>query len=221
MFKHGQGKPTTEGVMSFDETTYLILVLRYKELANAPGSGEESVPFDIDGHITEHDTGVIDSDYMNSRFTKYLKALKSGQSKEALAELHKTFATLTQEEQKYANIFLHDIQRGDVNIDKEKTLRDYITEYQSRAKKDQIHRMTDLIGIDEEKLQRMMELTITTATINEFGRYDDLKATIDKSKAKAYLESLSGTTVKMKDVNIKIGKLLRAFIFEGGFDLEE
>ncbi len=81
--------------------------------------------------------------------------------------------------------------------------------------------MTDLIGIDEEKLRRMMELTITTATINEFGRYDDLKATIDKSKAKAYLESLSGTTVKMKDVNIKIDKLLRAFIFEGGFDLEE
>lgn len=173
VFKHGQGKPTTKVVMSFAETTYLILVLRYKELANAPGSGGESVPFDIDGHITEHDTGVIDSDYMNSRFTKYIKALKSGQSKEALAELHKTFATLTQEEQKYANIFLHDIQRGDVKIDQEKTLRDYITEYQARAKKDQIHRMADLIGIDEEKLRRMMELTITTATINEFGRYDD------------------------------------------------
>ena len=29
-----------------------------------------------------------------------------------LDDLHKTFATLTQEEQKYANIFIHDVQNG-------------------------------------------------------------------------------------------------------------
>lgn len=37
---------------------------------------------------------------------------------------HKTFATLSQEEQKYANIFLHDIQRGDVEVTVGKSLRD-------------------------------------------------------------------------------------------------
>ena len=46
----------------------------------------------------------------------------------------RSFALLSQEEQKYANIFLHDIERGDVNPEEEKTLRDYITEYQYRAK---------------------------------------------------------------------------------------
>ena len=44
---------------------------------------------------------------MNSRFNKYLKLLQSDEATEstkskALAELHKTFAMLTQEEQKYA-----------------------------------------------------------------------------------------------------------------------
>ena len=45
-----------------------------------------------------------------------------------LDELHKSFATFTQEKQKYANIFLHDVQNGDVVVDEGKTLRDYITD---------------------------------------------------------------------------------------------
>lgn len=75
---------------------------------------------------------------MNSRFEKYLKLLhNNSEAKDlALSELHKFFATLTQEEQKYANIFLHDIQRGDIVVEKGKTLRDYITEYQVKAGND-------------------------------------------------------------------------------------
>ena len=82
---------------------------------------------------------------------------------------------MNQEEQKYANIFLHDVQRGDVFVEEGKTLRDYITEYQFKAKNDQIHRFADTIGIDEDKLRCMMELKLTETNINEFGRLDELK----------------------------------------------
>lgn len=53
---------------------------------------------------------------MNSCFNRYLKALseKSENLDEITGELHKSFAKLTLEKQKYANIFLHDIQNGDV-----------------------------------------------------------------------------------------------------------
>ena len=61
--------------------------------------------------------------------------------KQAEDELHKTFATLSLEEQKFANIFLHDIQSGDIEPEEGKTFRDYITEYLSKAKDDQIHRV--------------------------------------------------------------------------------
>ena len=69
---------------------------------------------------------------MNSRFDKYMKLIHQDDAtaeaqEEALNELHKTFAALTQDEQKYANIFLHDIQRGDVSVEEGKSLRDYIT----------------------------------------------------------------------------------------------
>jgi type I restriction enzyme R subunit len=70
---------------------------------------------------------------MNSRFNKYLKLMNRDPKPEkklidqALDDLHRTFATLTQEEQKYAGLFPRDIERGDVVVEEAKTLRDYIT----------------------------------------------------------------------------------------------
>ncbi len=130
------------------------------------------IPYDLVGYLTEIDTGVIDANYMNSRFDKYLKLIRQeGSSEESIgqakAELHKTFVAFTQEEQKYANIFLRDIERGDVIAEDGKTLRDYITEYQFRAKDDPIHRFATIFGLDKDKLRNMMELNLNEATINE------------------------------------------------------
>lgn len=216
--------------MEFDENNYLILVLRYKELFSGgddndgSGGGDDDVPYDLAGYITEIDTGMIDADYMNSRFEKYMKLLNiEGVTPEELdqaeTELHKTFATLSQEEQKYANIFLHDIQRGDVAVSEGKTLRDYITEYISRAKDDQIHRLAEALGLDEAKLRNIMSLQLNASNINEFGRYDDLKKTVDKSKAKAYFEKLEGRKIIPPKVNVKVDNLLRDFILSGGFEI--
>lgn len=212
--------------MTFDEKTYLVLVLRYKELSGGGGGGTgDDVPYDLVGYITEIDTGLIDADYMNSRFEKYLKLLNlEGASAEAVeqaeTELHKTFATLSQEEQKYANIFLHDIQRGDVAITEGKTLRDYITEYLSKAKDDQIHRVAVALGVDEVKLRNIMSLQLNSTNINEFGRYDDLKKAVNKAKAKEYFEKIEGTKIIPPKVNVKVDNLLREFILGGGFEIE-
>ena len=63
-------------IMSFDENDFLTLAQRYKELASSasdePG-GHEDMMYDLSGYLVEIDTGVIDADYMNSRFVKYLK----------------------------------------------------------------------------------------------------------------------------------------------------
>lgn len=215
--------------VEFNENMYLVLAQRYKELktpGNPPGNpgGDPEVPYDLEGYLIEIDTGVIDSNYMNSRFEKYLKLLDDGVSKELLyaaqEELHKSFATLSQEEQKYANIFLHDIQRGDVKAEKEKTLRDYITEYQYRAKNDQIHSFSLLFSLDEEMLRNMMELNLTEANLNAFGRFDELKKTVDKSKAKQYFESVEQTKLIQPKVNMKTDKILREFLLSGGFEVE-
>ena len=208
--------------LHLDETTYLILALRYKELfsGGSGGTGVEDVPYEIDSYLTEINTGVIDANYMNSRFKKYIKALQDGTETAAvLDELHKSFATLTQEEQKYANIFLHDVQNGDVIVDEGRTLRDYITEYMTSAKNDQIHRFATAIGVDETILRSFMQSKITEANINEFGKFDTLKATVDTEKAKTFLEMIEGKPIKKFQINMKIDQMLRRFILEGGFDI--
>ena len=225
-FVLNESDETYEVTMDFDENLFLVLSQRYKELPTGGGGGDDGEPpYDLVGYLTEIDTGVIDSEYMNSRFNKYLKLLKRdgvpGELLEqAKAELHKTFAVLSQEEQKYANIFLHDIERGDVIPNGEKTFRDYITEYQYQAKNDQVHRLAIELGLNEEKLREMMGLNLTEFNINEFGRLDELKKSVDKQKAKAFFEEKEGVKLIPPKVHMKIDRLLRKFILSGGFDVE-
>ena len=220
-FGKGSGKSMVE--LRFTHEQYLTLALRYKELASGGGGGGLDIPFDIDGHLTEIYTDKIDADYMNFRFQKFLKTLQSGDDAEAinitLAELHRSFATLTQEEQKIAEIFLHDIQRGDVVIDSARPFKEYITEYQLKAKTREIDAITQLFGLDKTKLSALMNTNITEANINDYGRFDDLKATVDRAKAKAYFEALEGQEIPMLRVNIKTANLLQKFIIGGGLEL--
>lgn len=214
-------------VRLYDEKTYLILVQRYKELfTTTPGTDPSDNVFDIQSYITEIDTGFIDNDYMNSKFNKYVKILSQpgiteDEINKVKDEVHKTFATLSAEEQKYANIILHDIEAGDFTIkDDEKTLRDYITDYMNQAKNDQIHKMADALGLDEQLLRECVLLKLNKTNLNEFGRFDKLLNTVDKSKALRYFERAEQKKILPPKVNMKVSNLLTKFILDGGFDIE-
>jgi hypothetical protein len=102
------------------------------------------------------------------------KNIDKEQMQKTLDDLHKSFAILTQEEQKYANIFLHDVQSGNIIVEEGKTIRDYISQYLFEAKNDQIFRISKALGLDERKLRNMMDSGVNELNINEFGRFDDL-----------------------------------------------
>ena len=216
------GKDTATLVITQEQ--YLTLLQRYKELGKTSNSSGGGIPFDISSHITEIDTGKIDSDYMNTRFDKYLKVLE-GDDEEAkektLLELQKSFASLSQVEQKFAEIFLRDIHRGDVEIDPNRTFRDYLTAYQANAQDAEIMRLVEALGIDIEKLKELMSANATEANLNEYGRLDELKETIDKQKAKTYLESATGEKLSPAKVNIRAATLLRNFLLDDDFKLED
>lgn len=213
--------------VELDEQTYRVLLIRYNELfdcGGGGGGGNAEVPYDIPGFPMPIETGTIDSEYMNSRFEKFKKILNQGGSagaalERAKEELHKTFATLTQEEQKYANLFLNDILRGDINPEAGKTFRDYITEYMIKAQDDRIHRFAAQFGMEEGLLRSMLSIKLTDSNINEFGRFDKLIKTADKQMAEAYFSAVEGKKIPPPKVNIMLDKLLRDFLKRGGFDL--
>lgn len=215
-------EPKQSIAVAITELQYLTLLQRYKELGAGSGGAGESIPFDIDSHITEIDTGRIDADYMNSRFAKYLRELQSGDgiSKEAtLTELHRSFTSLSQEDQKFAEIFLHDIQRGDVKIDPSRTFRDYLVAYKGRAKKKDVAAIVAALGVDAKKLAALMEIHVTEVNINEYGRFDDLRGTIDAQRAKDHFERVEGRPLPMFKINIRAANLLRDFLILGVLSL--
>ena len=113
------------------------------------------------------------------------------------------------------------MQNGDVTVEENKTLRDYITEYMARAKNDQIHRFATAIGMDEEALRSFMQLHVTAADINDFGKFDQLKATVDMDKARSFFEQQEGTPIKRFKVPMMVHHLLLRFILDGGYDIEK
>ncbi|MBW8192002.1 HsdR family type I site-specific deoxyribonuclease [Neiella marina] len=222
----GENGTEHEVTLAIDEQTYLSLALRYKELASkgdGGGAGGGDVPFDISGYLTEIDTGKIDADYMNSRFDKYLKELNQHNDQASieltLNELHKSFSSLTQAEQKYAKLFLHDLQRGDAKLIEGHTFRDYINTYKDNAENAQINAIVNALGLDKSQLISLLNDSVNEKNLNNFGRFDALKDTVDKAKAKVYFEKLDGLSIPPFKLNIRIDQFLKQFIFAQADDL--
>lgn len=213
-----------EVTLAIDEQTYLSLILRYRELVakgESIGARGGDVPFDVSGYLTEIDTGKIDANYMNSRFDKYLKELNQNSIniENTLNELHKSFASLSQSEQKYAKLFLHDLQRGDAWLIDGHTFRDYINIYKDNAENAQMNMVVDALGLDKKLLLTLMSDRVNENNLNDFGRFDALKETVDKAKAKAYFEKQDGITISLFKLNIRIEQFLKQFIFSRTDDL--
>ena len=210
--------------LKFDEHTFDTLLQRYKELSRGRDAGDNvDEAYDIDPYLMSLSTEKIDSDYMDKRFKTYVKLLNDHADEETinhmLNELHRSFSSLSQEEQKFANLLLKDIQNHDLVVSDEKNVREYIVEYQTRAKSDQISTFAERLGIYEQKLRQIMEKHVTEEDINAFGQYDELIQNIDIETAKRYFDEKENTDIPKRKVRAKLDHLLRTFILEGGFDI--
>lgn len=207
---------------------YNILQQRYRELQRGRGvdDQEEEITFPIDPYLTEENTGVIDNDYMNARFEKWKKPLSDPsvpqeEKEKMLADLHKSYAFLSQEDQKYANIFLHDVQTGDVHLVPDRSFRDYIVMYEKNAKSEQVKRVVKYLGVSETQLTDMMKAHLTKNKLNEYGRFDALKATVVRDKAQTYFSQVDGKMLPPFLVSNRVDKLLTDFILADGFDIPD
>lgn len=208
--------------MQFSHDDYLTLAARYRELYEGGdgGSSSSNLPYEIDAHLTEIETGAIDYAYMNSRFDKYLKELHrdvidEDRLQKLLDDVHKSFAFLSQEEQRYANQFLRDVQSGDLKYNICKSFHDYIIDYMNKAQEGKIHILAQNFGLDADLLKEMADARLTDHNIDEFGRYTRLKASVNRVLAKAYFQQREGNPLTPPRINMKIDEILRRFILTG------
>ena len=195
--------------LNFDQETYDKLLARYKDLFKEEPSGggsSDEVPFDLRSYINEIETDKIDQNYMNERFKKWLKAIGSMEEAAALEELHHSFATLSKEDQKFAELFLHDVQSGDIELDPNLALSDYIADYKQKDANDKVEKVIQNLGLDSDLLRTMLARKYTRENL-DLGRLNSLKATVDREKAKVYFNE-----ERMIFLNKQIDEFLREFI---------
>ena len=195
--------------LDFDQETYDKLLARYKDLfkeSPSNGGGSDDVPFDLRSHINEIETDKIDQNYMNARFEKWLKTIGGIEEAAALEELHHSFATLSKEDQKFAELFLHDVQSGDIKLDPNLALSDYITTYKQKDANDKVLKIIKDLGLDGDLLRALLARKYTGENL-DLGRLNDLKETVDREKAKVYFNE-----DRIFYLNIRIDEFLRELI---------
>ena len=195
--------------LNFDQETYDKLLARYKDLFKeslSGGGGSDDVPFDLRSHINEIETDKIDQNYMNARFEKWLKTIGGIEEAAALEELHHSFATLSKEDQKFAELFLHDVQSGDIKLDPNLALSDYITAYKQKDANDKVLKVIKDLGLNGALLLQLLERKYTRENL-DLGKLNALKATVDREKAKVYFNE-----ERMIFLNKRIDEFLREFI---------
>ena len=196
--------------LNFDQETYDKLLARYKDLfkeePSGGGGGSDEVPFDLRSHINEIETDKIDQNYMNARFEKWLKTIGGIEEAAALEELHHSFATLSKEDQKFAELFLHDVQSGDIKLDPNLALSDYITTYKQKDANDKVLKVIKGLGLDGDLLRALLARKYTSENL-DLGRLNDLKETVDREKAKVYFNE-----ERIFYLNIRIDEFLRELI---------
>ena len=141
-----------------------------------------------------------------------------------MEELHRSFASLSQEDQRFAELFLGDVQSGEVKVDANKTFREYVSEYRRRAQDSRVHRFAESFGLDEALLRKLVDLGSSEESIDEFGRFSRLLDSADRDLAKAYFEQKEGRAVPAFRVSVMLDKLLRDFVLGrekggGGIDI--
>lgn len=194
---------------------------RGKDLATTSiNVDENNIGYDITPYITEYDNVKINTEYLDSKFKKYIKNLNEETetneiTEKALVELKNSFAYLSEEQQKFAKMIIEDIKNNKIQIEKGKSFIDYINEYQEKAKNDEIEKIVELLGLSEEKLRRMLALHLTEASINEYGYLDDLVNTVNMQKLKEYLQQKENKSVNGIKLRLRARSFIKNYILYG------
>lgn len=182
IYKFVHGNAIISLRVNLSEEEYNILLVRYKEtiVEVPPGEPPIEVIYNINTNIIENSSIKIDYDYMESKFKKYIKALQINNNDDlslinsVFDELRHSFAFLSQDDQKIANIIIHDIQSGDLIIHESDTFNELMTTYKLSRKANNITEFSKLWGIPEDQLKHFIEESKNYSNLNEYGRLDQL-----------------------------------------------
>ena len=206
--------------LKFNQDTYEILLQRYKELpaSEGRGTGVGPIPLYLEGNSNALEDMDINADYMNKNFEKWRKILQQPnvseeEKSEVLTELHHSFMHLSQDDQKFANLILHDIDTGTLIMKPDKSFSDYIVEYKINSKNKNARRVSEAFGVDLDLLISLCEGEY------ELSQLSLLEDTIKWDIAHEFFVTRYGKPLKQSRLGILLHEYLKQFIDSHGADV--
>lgn len=207
--------------IEFDEETYNKLLLRYKEIEKRPPSppvpGKDPVVFDVDPNIRDKNARLLDYNYLNEKFKKFVKALGKENTTKAREELHYLFASLNKDEQKIANIILTDIESGNLKWEEGFSLSDYMNIYRDDKEEKDINLVVSTFGWDKKQFIKLIKNMVPEQAVTSALFYDLVK-NADQIKAQKYFEK-QGKKLGKFNLEVEVFKKLKEMILTKDFEL--
>lgn len=142
-----------------------VLYMRYKDLMLARNESQDiktgRLGYDLMASLSEVEKDKIDADYLEQHFRQVIPTLvgdfEDAIKDMAIQEFQEQLATLSAEQQEYAYIIIEDIRDGKLEVD-EKTLRELIAEYQTKAENQAIITFANTYGLDVTILHKIYHI---------------------------------------------------------------
>lgn len=181
-------------LIPFDEKTYRILKMRYEDLptGRSGGGGKSLAGFAIDTDVSSMEMEKIDADYLEKQFQIITiaqieaKEDSANRQAEAIKDIRDNLNTMPARLQKWAKMVLSDIESGRLKVEKGKTFRDYIAEYESDTVQNALAAETEKFGLDYNMLLEVYQNTTSEKNINDQNRLSNLEASADVRKVMEY-----------------------------------
>ncbi|CCZ66273.1 type I restriction enzyme endonuclease subunit [Mediterraneibacter gnavus CAG:126] len=125
---------------------------------------------------------------------------------------------LSQEEQRYAERFIHAVESGQAKLIPDKTFRDYITDYMKADEHARINRVVRRLGCYYALLKELLDRHATPSNIDDRGTFTELKKSVNKTKAENFFRKVFKENYVPLRLPIYSEEYLRDFIFSGGKD---
>lgn len=204
-------------ILELDEETFNILLQRYKEIERK-NNPKGYIYYDVDTYIIETATSIINFEWLEERFKKYLISLNNKEDVQKIKEeLAQTFPSLPQKQQKYAIILLNEIDNGIIKLESNKKFIDYLNDYIKDLKDTKILKFSKILGIDAELVEE--KLLIYNSNDRQQAIRKETKEKSNKETVKAYFEEKEGKEIDGFSVNLKLSSLIEEF-FESNGEME-
>lgn len=194
---------------------YAKLIARYNDIVKRVEKDKSNKEiYEIDIHLSEGVSIIIDVNYINTHFKKLFKALDGGDTKiiESIKnDIHSSFGILSEDDQEFARKILADIESGKLK-NGELSFTELLDSYKNKDRDEHIKAVCENLGIDENSVKRLINERRDENNLNQNNDFENIMDKMDLDKARVFLKECGENIISLRDVKSKAKNMAKTLI---------